>query len=138
MINGVANKVNVAVAYDMSAPVNNLRESDEIDSFSVIVGIADVYDAMTSKRIYRGAICPFDVIKIFEDDGMELYDPQVLLPVLGNLAETYIHHTVRLSDERRGEVIMINPVNLAYPVVQTSDGFIDLAKKKDIKIEAIL
>ena len=69
---------------------------------------------------------------------MELYDPQFLLPVLGKLAETYIHHTVRLSDERRGEVIMINPVNLAYPVVQTSDGFIDLAKKKDIKIEAIL
>lgn len=32
LINGVANKVNVAVAYDMSAPVNNLRESDEIDS----------------------------------------------------------------------------------------------------------
>nr|DAX00533.1 MAG TPA: hypothetical protein [Bacteriophage sp.] len=32
MINGVANRVNVAVAYDMSAPVNNLRESDEIDS----------------------------------------------------------------------------------------------------------
>lgn len=32
MINGVANKVNAAVAYDMSAPVNNLRESDEIDS----------------------------------------------------------------------------------------------------------
>lgn len=32
LINGVANKVNVAVAYDMPAPVNNLRESDEIDS----------------------------------------------------------------------------------------------------------
>lgn len=32
LINGVTNKVNVAVAYDMPAPVNNLRESDEIDS----------------------------------------------------------------------------------------------------------
>lgn len=32
LINGVASKVNAAVAYDMSAPVNNLRESDEIDS----------------------------------------------------------------------------------------------------------
>lgn len=32
LINGVANRVNAAVAYDMSAPVNNLRESDEIDS----------------------------------------------------------------------------------------------------------
>ena len=32
LINGVANQVNVAVAKDMSAPVNNLRESDSIDS----------------------------------------------------------------------------------------------------------
>lgn len=32
LINGVASKVNAAVAYDMSAPVNNLRESDKIDS----------------------------------------------------------------------------------------------------------
>lgn len=32
LINGVANKVNVAVIYDMKAPVNNLRESDSIDS----------------------------------------------------------------------------------------------------------
>lgn len=32
LINGVANRVNAAVAYDMPAPVNNLRESDEIDS----------------------------------------------------------------------------------------------------------
>jgi len=32
LINGVANQVNVAVAKDMAAPVNNLRESDSIDS----------------------------------------------------------------------------------------------------------
>ena len=32
LINGVANEVNAAVIYDMQAPVNNLRESDTIDS----------------------------------------------------------------------------------------------------------
>lgn len=32
LINGVANQVNVAVVKDMPAPVNNLRESDSIDS----------------------------------------------------------------------------------------------------------
>lgn len=32
LINGVATKVNAAVVYDMTAPVNNLRESDSIDS----------------------------------------------------------------------------------------------------------
>ncbi|MBQ9118533.1 MAG: HD-GYP domain-containing protein [Lachnospiraceae bacterium] len=111
---------------------------DDIDMFSCLVGIADVYDAMTSKRLYRGPLCPFDVIKIFEEDGMRQFNPEYLLPVLGKLVETYIHHTVRLSDDSRGEVIMINPFSLARPVVKIGNVFVDLAKRKDLKIEEVL
>lgn len=114
------------------------KAGNEIDMVSSIVGIADVYDAMTSKRLYRVAICPFDVIRIFEQEGMHQFNPQYLLPLLGKLAETYIHHTVRLSDGSRGEVIMINPFALASPVVRVDNTFIDLAKRRDIKIDAVL
>ena len=114
------------------------KSGAEIDMYSSIVAIADVYDAMTSKRIYRGAICPFDVIRIFEEDGMRMFNPQYLLPVLGKMSETYIHHTVRLSDGNKGEVIMINPFTLSSPVVRVENTFIDLAKKRDIKINAVL
>lgn len=114
------------------------KSGDEIDMFSSLVGIADVYDAMTSKRLYRGPLCPFDVIRIFEEDGMHQFNPQYLLPVLSKLAETYIHHTVRLSDNSRGEIIMINPFSLARPVVRIGDSFVDLEKNRDLKIVEIL
>lgn len=114
------------------------KTGNEIDMVSSIVGIADVYDAMTSRRIYRGSFCPFDVIRIFEQDGMHLFNPQYLLPLLGKMAETYIHHTVQLSDGSKGEIIMINPFALAAPVVRVDSTFIDLAKRQELKIDAVL
>ena len=114
------------------------KSGTEIDMFTSIVAIADVYDAMTSKRIYRGALCPFDVIKVFEEDGLHQFNPQFLLPVLSKMAETYIHHNVRLSDGRRGEVIMINPYSLSCPVVRVENSFVDLSKKREIMINAVL
>lgn len=114
------------------------KSGREIPMFTSIVAIADVFDAMTSKRVYRGAICPFDVIKIFEEEGMRLFNPQYLLPLLGKMAETYIHHTVQLSDGSKGEIIMINPGSLSTPLVRVDNAFIDLVKKRSIKIEAVL
>ncbi len=33
-------------------------KSDQIPAVAKIIAIADVYDAMTSARVYRGALCP--------------------------------------------------------------------------------
>lgn len=114
------------------------KSGDEIDMYCTLVGIADVFDAMTSKRIYRGAICPFDVISIFEEEGMHLFNPQYLLPLLSKMAETYIHHTVRLSSGERGEIVMINPFSLSRPVVRVGSSFIDLTRKTELKIAEVL
>ncbi|MCM1308496.1 MAG: HD domain-containing protein, partial [Butyrivibrio sp.] len=47
---------------------------DKIDAYSKIVAIADVYEAMTANRVYRGPICPFDVIAQFETEGFQMYE----------------------------------------------------------------
>ena len=52
--------------------------ADKIDDISAIITIADVYDAMTSKRCYRDGMCPFDVIEDFEYDGISKYHPCLL------------------------------------------------------------
>lgn len=111
---------------------------EQIDPFSCITGIADVYDAMASKRIYRRAICPFDIIKVFEDEGMHQFNPHYLQPLIRKLAETYIHHTVRLSNGSRGEIVTIHPSPLASPVVRVENCFLDLAERTDLKIDAVL
>lgn len=113
-------------------------KANQIDDFAKIVGIADVYDAMTSNRRYRKAICPFDVVESFEREGFLKFDPGFLLVFMERIVQAYLHNTVRLSDGREGEVIMINKLSLSRPVVRVGSDFVDLSKNHSITIDAII
>ncbi|NLK99408.1 MAG: HD-GYP domain-containing protein [Clostridiales bacterium] len=113
-------------------------KANQIEDFSKIVAIADVYDAMTSNRTYRQAICPFDVVENFERDGFLKYDPGYLMIFLERIVQSYLHNVVRLSDGREGEVVMINKLSLSRPVVRCGNTFIDLSKEPKLSIESVL
>lgn len=123
---------------------------DEIDRFSKLVTIADIFDAMTSERVYRAAMCPFSVIKYFEDDGIQKYEIKYILTFLENVSNSYLNHRVTLSNGMEGNVIFINPNNYSQPVIRTeNDEIIDLqqsyyqtmlqlSNQKNISIETII
>ena len=83
-------------------------KSDHIPAVAKIIAIADVYDAMTSARVYRGALCPFEVIDTMYKDAFTKFEPEYILPFLKNVASSYINNDVRLSDGRIGKVVLIN------------------------------
>lgn len=112
--------------------------SDQIDSYAKLVAIADVYDAMTCARVYRGPLCPFQVVSIFETEGFTKYDPKFILTFLEGIVQTYIHNSVRLSNNMVGEIIMINRMDLSKPVIKAGNDFIDLTKHRDLTIEALI
>lgn len=110
-----------------------------IDKFAKLVSIADVYDAMTSARIYRGPLCPFKVIEIFEHEGLQKYDTRYIMTFLENIVNTYISQKVRLSDNRIGTIILSNPRTLSRPLVKCDDTYVDLSKEpSSLTIEEIL
>ena len=112
---------------------------EQIEPFARIVAIADTYDAMTSDRAYRAAICPFDVIEMFEREGIVKYDVAFLLPFLEKAVQAYMNTDVRLSTNQIGKVIMINKNESSKPVVQVGDEFYDLSKEtNDIVIDKVL
>jgi HD-GYP domain-containing protein (c-di-GMP phosphodiesterase class II) len=112
--------------------------SDQIDPFAKIVAIADVYDATTSPRVYRGPMCPFEVIDIFEQDGLQKYDPKFILVILENIVNTYLLETVRLSDGNEGQVIYINKNHLSRPTIKIGNSYVDLSVEKDLNILEII
>ena len=71
---------------DVTVRYPNGFKSNQIEDFSKIVAIADVYDAMTSNRTYRNAICPFDIVENFERDGFLKFDPGYLMIFLEKLS----------------------------------------------------
>ncbi len=114
-------------------------KTDKIDPYARIVAIADVYDAMTSARCYRGALCPFTVIEMFEREGLQKYDVVYIMTFLENVINTYIDNKVQLSDGRVATVKWIDKKILSRPMVMLEDGsFIELSKYKDLKIIKIL
>lgn len=113
-------------------------KSNQLDFFTKMVSIADVYDAMTSARIYRGPLCPFTVIYLFEQEGMQKYDTRLILTFLQHIVTTYLLNDVRLNDGTVGKVIYINMQQLSQPVIKCGGQFIDLSTRKDLYIEALL
>ena len=112
---------------------------EQIEPFARIVAIADAYDAMTSDRVYRAALCPFDVIHMFEREGIVKFDVEFLLPFLEKAVQAYLNTEVKLSTNEVGKVIMINHNEYSKPVVQVGNEFYDLSKESsDIVIDKVL
>ncbi len=115
----------------------NLQEH-QINRYAKIVAIADVYDAMTSARVYRDALCPFKVIEIFEEEGFRKYDVNYILTFLENVVNSYIRNHCLLSDGREGDIIFINKHKLSRPIVQCGADYVDLSVTPDLYIECLL
>lgn len=114
-------------------------DEDLIDEFAMIVGIADVYDAMTAARSYRAPLCAFQVISNFEKDGYQKYHTKYIMTFLKQIAATYQSNRVVLSDGRGGKIVMINPNDLSRPVIQFDNNeCLDLSRNRDLYIKAII
>lgn len=107
---------------------------EQTEPFARIVAIADTYDAMTSDRVYRPAICPFDVIHMFEREGIIKYDTEYLLPFLEKAVQAYINTDVKLTTDEIGRVIMINQNRFSRPIVKVGNEFYDLSEKENANI----
>lgn len=109
-------------------------KSEQIHEFAKIIAVADIYDAMTSNRVYRSMVCPFDVIESMEKDNFGTLDHQVVSVFLKNIASYYMGDFVKLSSGDIGEIVYINPYNVSKPIVKANNIFIDLSNEKKVKI----
>lgn len=113
-------------------------KGDKINKYAKIVSIADVYDAMTAARIYRGPLCPFKVISIFESEGLNKYDGKYILTFLEHVAITYMNNRVKLSNGMEGDVVFMNRNALSRPMIKCGKEFIDLSRTPDVYIETFV
>lgn len=113
-------------------------KGNRIGKFAKIVAICDIYDAMTSTRVYRPKICPFEVIRNFEQSSFSVLDAEYLLIFLQNIAYTYVGSWVELSNGKTAEVVFINKSHLSRPMVKCDGEFIDLSQNKQLQINHLI
>lgn len=107
------------------------KSGDEISIYGRIIKLADVYDAMTTKRPYRDPMLPSDVLEyVMAGNGSE-FDPQLVALFVRWIAIYPVGCEVELSDGR-GAIVKHNYEGYAQrPVVKIRDTGEEINLKSD-------
>ncbi|WP_433595361.1 HD-GYP domain-containing protein [Lysinibacillus xylanilyticus] len=118
----------------------------EIHPFAKIIGVADVFDAVTTSRVYREKMLPSQGLAILEAGAGTIYDARIV----NALKRSVVHYPkgviLKLSDGRRGIVSRQNTLNAALPWIRifeeknqilTATYEINLVDNPNITIESI-
>jgi HD-GYP domain-containing protein (c-di-GMP phosphodiesterase class II) len=113
-------------------------KSDQIHYYAKILAVVDVYDAMTSNRVYKKRQPPFDVLEMYESEYLTKCDAGIMLTFLKHISSFYIGTSVKLSDGSTGEIVYINHNRISRPLIKSNDSIIDLSSRPELKIVEML
>lgn len=125
---------------DGSGYPSGLR-GDKISDFGKIIAFLDIYDAMATNRAYAKRNSPFDIIKVLYGDVLAgKLDTRFGITFMKKLLQAINGSWVGLSDGQRAKIVYLDDSRVtAQPIVQTTkDEFIDLNKRTDLKVDALL
>ncbi len=110
----------------------------KIHLFSKIIAVADVFDAMTSERPYRGKMALFKAMNEILTSSVNHLNPQVV-----NKLRTYVLSicpgaSALLNNGDIARIIMMNTDEPARPLIQIGDKFINLREHRDLWVKDII
>lgn len=98
------------------------RTESPLHPLSLIVTIADAYDALTTLRVYQKPHHPVETIKVMNSLSGKHFDPDTLKAFIGMVGFYPIGTVVRLSTNDIAIVIKANPGNSLRPMVKVIFG----------------
>lgn len=120
---------------------------EEIHNLSQIVGMADMFDAMTSDRVYRRGYLPGEVWEMLAAGGDYIFKYELIQAFLYNVAPYSSGSVVRLGSNEIGIVIETRkglPLHPRLKIISDSNGiflkkpiFIELWERPELSIKKV-
>lgn len=110
--------------YDGSGYPRGLK-GNMIHEFARIVSLADVFDALSTDRIYRKRFLPHETIEFIRDKGNDRFDPEFSQIFLRRVAPFPVGSTVLLNTGEKAVVVKIYedlPARPRVKVIVNKDG----------------
>lgn len=118
-------------------------EGKDIHPFAQIISVADVFDAVTSNRVYRKAMLPHEGLELLYSGAVDQFDIKMVEAFKNSVAVYPNGITVELNDQRQGVVVRQNKHLCDRPVIRIiKDGMnnpvepytVDLSNQLNITI----
>lgn len=133
--------------FDGSGYPRGLR-GKEIHPYATITAVVDVFDALTSDRVYCRGLLTHEALDLIASQTKVLFDPETVSAFLENIAPYPVTTMVQLNTSEIGIVVDVNKKCRHRPIVRVlfnaelkeTPEFreIDLAKHKNIFITRVL
>lgn len=108
---------------------------DKITIHAKILAIADIFDAMTSNRVYKARVSPFKVLEMFQNQNFGKLDYKIIMVFIKRFTENYVGSEVILSNNQRAKIVSLNAYEITKPLLVTSEGkFIDISREREVQI----
>lgn len=111
---------------------------ENIHEYARIIAVADVFDAMTSDRVYRSGKNHLYVLQSMLDNGYSALDPYISREFVQRTVRCFVGCPVRLNNGEIARIIQINEKNLLKPLIETSSGFINMVLDRKYEIVEML
>lgn len=101
-----------------------------------IIGLCDVFDAMTSIKVYKDAKTVLEAVEYVKEQSNSLFDSEMVAILVENVAIYPTGTGVMLSDHSKGIVIKQNRKYTNRPIIKgiLEKKVIDLSKTDNLKI----
>ncbi|MFQ6111290.1 MAG: HD-GYP domain-containing protein [Nitrospinota bacterium] len=99
---------------------------DKIGEFAKVIGLADVYEALSQPRPYRGQLLPYRVVQEILQNMRGFFSPKVLKAMLSELSVFALHSLVRLNSNAIGQVVEIvaeHPLRPTIELLYDAEGY---------------
>ncbi|MBU5440077.1 HD domain-containing protein [Tissierella sp. MSJ-40] len=113
-------------------------KGNKIHEFAKIIAICDVYDAMTSNRLFKKKESPLLVAEYLNNESFNSLNPLITRVFLDNISRFYVGNKVLLSNGEIGEIVYVHPQQPTKTIVKSDSSFINFLEYQDVKIIDIL
>ncbi|KHF41137.1 HD-GYP domain-containing protein [Halalkalibacter okhensis] len=109
--------------------------SEDIHDYAKLIAIADVFDAVTSNRVYRKPMLPHEALELLYSGVGNQFDQELIQAFRRTIAVYPVGLTVSLSDDRMAIVVKQNKQLSTHPVVRIiKENGVELTETYDIDL----
>jgi putative nucleotidyltransferase with HDIG domain len=122
--------------FDGKGYLSGLKE-EEIPLFGRIIAIADVYDALTSKRSYKNCWNNYKAVSHILQNSTKMFDPECVSAFVKVFGIYPPGTKILLNDYRIATVIASKRENELQPMLQIGNDIVDLSKEKSYILKVL-
>jgi HD-GYP domain-containing protein (c-di-GMP phosphodiesterase class II) len=115
-------------------------EREKIPLYAKIIGIADIFHAMTSERLYRNKQSPYKVLEMILEENFGKFDIRILKILTSSIIDFSTGDKIRLSNGKMAEVLFVDEKSPTRPLIKIidTDEILQLSQNRQIFIENVI